>query len=41
MRHTAMHSLLVEMIGSVAICGVAYAAEALVGARRRRVTARH
>jgi hypothetical protein len=29
-------SLLVEMVGSAAICGVAYAAELLIDARRRR-----
>lgn len=36
MRHSRLSSLIVEMVGSAAICGVAYAAEALIGARRRR-----
>ena len=29
-------SLIVEVVGTAAICGVAYAAERLVGAARRR-----
>lgn len=37
MRHSRLLSLLIEMAGSAAICGVAYAAETLIGARRRRV----
>lgn len=36
MRHLRLSSLFVEMVGSAAICGVAYAAEMLIGARRRR-----
>ncbi len=36
MRHSRLSSFLVEMAGSVAVCGVAYLAEALVGAHRRR-----
>lgn len=29
-------SLLIEMVGSVAICGLAYGADILLGLRRRR-----
>lgn len=36
MKQSRLGSFLVEMAGSVAVCGVAYLAEALVGARRRR-----
>jgi hypothetical protein len=32
-------SFVLEMVGSAAICGFAYAAEILVGIRRRRATA--
>jgi hypothetical protein len=40
MKHDSrINSLVLEMVGSVAICGFAYAAEVLVGARRRRATA--
>lgn len=35
-RHNRLTSLLIEMAGSAAICGVAYAAELLIGAHRRR-----
>lgn len=31
-----MTALLVEMIGSAAICGMAFATDRLLGARRRR-----
>ncbi len=37
MWHSRLSLLIVEMVGSAAVCGVAYAAEALIGARRRRV----
>ena len=36
MRHDRLSALLVEMLGSAAICGIAYAAEVLVGVHRRR-----
>jgi hypothetical protein len=34
--HNRLTSLLIEMAGSAAVCGVAYAAERLIGAHRRR-----
>lgn len=38
MRHDSrIASLFIEMVGSAAICGVAYAAEAFVLSRRRRL----
>lgn len=40
MHHPRLNPLIIEMVGSAAICGVAYVAEALVGVRRRRVSAR-
>ncbi len=37
MRHSRLSTLIVEMVGSAAICGVAYAAEVLIGNRRKRL----
>lgn len=34
--HNRITSLLIEITGSAAICGVAYAAEKLIGAHKRR-----
>ena len=36
--HNRITSLLIEMAGSAAICGVAYAAEMLIGAHKRRAS---
>ena len=36
MPDSRLTSLILEMVGSAAICGLTYAAERLVGARRRR-----
>jgi hypothetical protein len=36
MPESRLTSLVVEMVGSAAICGLTYAAERLIGARRRR-----
>ena len=39
-HHSRITSLLIEMAGSAAICGVAYAAEMLIGAHQKRRVAR-
>jgi hypothetical protein len=38
MSHSRFARLLVEMVGSAAVCGVAYAAEVLIDAHRRRAS---